>query len=436
MLSPDQVLPLLTSDNPDVRSEACVYFERLGDASPPPTALALWHASEKFGGEQEATGLRQLARYYRTLREVGPDAATTDLIFRKLADEISVEAARAGFTSLVLAVPAEFLRANQELGLGRLDDESQEAIDEQLRLYELPVEDLWKAFEAAVEESETAESWLDIQQIHGSRLVRALRMHPEFSIAKAMEILNHKNSSHWGWLWCCELLGQLRHAPAIDLLIEHLNDEDSDFIPAATMTALGRMSPEIVIPKLESAYVKIDDPYYHMNAAEAMGNTRHPLGEQALIRLLGLEKDAEAITSICTALCDLCTTEGLEDLRRVVIQNKYDSSIDDIKERLVTLCQMVGFDLPELVEWQKDIATARAGRPKLSEEDLEEIFSAFSTSSDDDDYEPERSPLNRVKAIEDFNEVTMPFRREGPKIGRNDPCPCGSGKKYKKCCGK
>ena len=25
--------------------------------------------------------------------------------------------------------------------------------------------------------------------------------------------------------------------------------------------------------------------------------------------------------------------------------------------------------------------------------------------------------------------------REGEKIGRNDPCPCGSGKKYKKCCG-
>lgn len=28
-----------------------------------------------------------------------------------------------------------------------------------------------------------------------------------------------------------------------------------------------------------------------------------------------------------------------------------------------------------------------------------------------------------------------PVRREGPKIGRNNPCPCGSGKKYKKCCG-
>jgi len=28
------------------------------------------------------------------------------------------------------------------------------------------------------------------------------------------------------------------------------------------------------------------------------------------------------------------------------------------------------------------------------------------------------------------------FRREAPKVGRNDPCPCGSGKKFKKCCGK
>jgi preprotein translocase subunit SecA len=28
------------------------------------------------------------------------------------------------------------------------------------------------------------------------------------------------------------------------------------------------------------------------------------------------------------------------------------------------------------------------------------------------------------------------IRLEQPKVGRNEPCPCGSGKKYKKCCGK
>jgi preprotein translocase subunit SecA len=33
-------------------------------------------------------------------------------------------------------------------------------------------------------------------------------------------------------------------------------------------------------------------------------------------------------------------------------------------------------------------------------------------------------------------QVTAPIKRDRPKVGRNDPCPCGSGKKYKKCHGK
>ncbi len=34
----------------------------------------------------------------------------------------------------------------------------------------------------------------------------------------------------------------------------------------------------------------------------------------------------------------------------------------------------------------------------------------------------------------DDEDEMLPFVRDEPKIGRNDPCPCGSGKKYKKCC--
>ncbi|MBP1568395.1 MAG: preprotein translocase subunit SecA, partial [Oscillospiraceae bacterium] len=34
------------------------------------------------------------------------------------------------------------------------------------------------------------------------------------------------------------------------------------------------------------------------------------------------------------------------------------------------------------------------------------------------------------------NETRQPVKREAGKVGRNDPCPCGSGKKYKDCCGK
>jgi preprotein translocase subunit SecA len=33
-----------------------------------------------------------------------------------------------------------------------------------------------------------------------------------------------------------------------------------------------------------------------------------------------------------------------------------------------------------------------------------------------------------------FKKISV-VRREAPKVGRNDPCPCGSGKKYKNCCG-
>jgi preprotein translocase subunit SecA len=32
--------------------------------------------------------------------------------------------------------------------------------------------------------------------------------------------------------------------------------------------------------------------------------------------------------------------------------------------------------------------------------------------------------------------LDLPTRRSLPKVGRNDPCPCGSGKKYKNCCGR
>jgi uncharacterized protein len=35
---------------------------------------------------------------------------------------------------------------------------------------------------------------------------------------------------------------------------------------------------------------------------------------------------------------------------------------------------------------------------------------------------------------DEYPPSNSPVRRHAPKVGRNDPCPCGSGKKYKKCC--
>jgi preprotein translocase subunit SecA len=46
-----------------------------------------------------------------------------------------------------------------------------------------------------------------------------------------------------------------------------------------------------------------------------------------------------------------------------------------------------------------------------------------------------RQPLVMSHGTES-EEKAKPVKREGKKVGRNDPCPCGSGKKYKKCCGR
>jgi preprotein translocase subunit SecA len=49
---------------------------------------------------------------------------------------------------------------------------------------------------------------------------------------------------------------------------------------------------------------------------------------------------------------------------------------------------------------------------------------------------PESSPSLPVDGGEPEKKINITVVRDVPKTGRNDPCPCGSGKKYKKCCGK
>jgi len=48
----------------------------------------------------------------------------------------------------------------------------------------------------------------------------------------------------------------------------------------------------------------------------------------------------------------------------------------------------------------------------------------------------ERVQVIKGEAVEDMNKIKKAAPKRVNKIGRNDPCPCGSGKKYKQCCGK
>jgi len=49
--------------------------------------------------------------------------------------------------------------------------------------------------------------------------------------------------------------------------------------------------------------------------------------------------------------------------------------------------------------------------------------------------ELERLTMNKGAAGEEAI-AGQPEKREGDKVGRNASCPCGSGKKFKKCCGR
>jgi SEC-C motif-containing protein len=51
----------------------------------------------------------------------------------------------------------------------------------------------------------------------------------------------------------------------------------------------------------------------------------------------------------------------------------------------------------------------------------------------------EKAAFKKQDGVWLYDEGTIdakPIVRSSPKVGRNDPCPCGSGKKYKHCCGK
>ena len=60
-------------------------------------------------------------------------------------------------------------------------------------------------------------------------------------------------------------------------------------------------------------------------------------------------------------------------------------------------------------------------------DDYQQRFEGHQQNLRQQEKERERQRKSRVRPARD---------RSGPKIGRNDPCPCGSGKKYKKCHGR
>ena len=81
-----------------------------------------------------------------------------------------------------------------------------------------------------------------------------------------------------------------------------------------------------------------------------------------------------------------------------------------------------------------------ASRPAPQPREPELAFAGVRTPRSITINDPSATPSAFAKAAtpreaQGGTDEVQTVKREGPKVGRNDPCPCGSGKKYKKCHG-
>lgn len=148
------------------------------------------------------------------------------------------------------------------------------------------------------------------------------------------------------------------------------------------------------------------------------------------------DADTDLVQALVAALADYSPAEALDDIERAFSQNLVDLTYVDMPyvresiargdewfQKSLKLCNRPEIEdaIGELHDWFDELGT-----PDPYEDDnvIEDDFYGDDLYDDDfdDAYEPDDLPP--VDTI----------RNVAPKVGRNDPCPCGSGKKYKKCC--
>ncbi len=133
---------------------------------------------------------------------------------------------------------------------------------------------------------------------------------------------------------------------------------------------------------------------------------------------------------------EFADSEQIREVERVillkVIDNKWMSHIDDMEQ----LRQGIGLQAygqrDPLVEYKMSAYEMFDGMTAAVKEETVRILCHIRVEQ-----KVEREPAAKVTGTnKDDSAVKGPVRKVVPKIYPNDPCPCGSGKKYKQCCGR
>ena len=132
-----------------------------------------------------------------------------------------------------------------------------------------------------------------------------------------------------------------------------------------------------------------------------------------------------------------------------VYEQLLENPDEEVRGTVKELAEKYGLDIQTMVGFLDGINDSLK-EPNPIEEMVEDTEVSL-------DYDKEKLYKNMVAAkaewlyeLEEWNDLIPEDRRKElyleqkksntvikpPKVGRNDPCPCGSGKKYKKCCGR
>jgi hypothetical protein len=332
---------------------------------------------------------------------------------------------------------------------------------ERLKLAEEAPQPLWDRLMAQAAELENKQ-FGEADALAAERLIEALARGPEFSAEPTAALLRDPSVHDWREVIAADLAGELRLGTpeAVDALIDKLKDEEADILWETAAEALVRIGDASVVERLAERFPK-EEWGFRISAAGILGRIKRPQSEAALVRLIDGESDREVLTFLAASLLDLCPAdaESLERVRRLVLEGRYEPGTADVPATLLAAGAMVGYVPPEAGQWKAGREEERK-RWASGAADADGIFAAvrsrkfgaeeLGTVGQILGIPPEARPLPPLRpAVRNRRDTpgrrgttnyapaqhARTIRRPAAKVGRNDPCPCGSGKKYKKCCG-
>ncbi|KKO20996.1 MAG: hypothetical protein DCC43_12465 [Candidatus Brocadia sp.] len=240
----------------------------------------------------------------------------------------------------------------------------------------------------------------------------------------AEEIKDFENNpTKWMTPLIVALAGKMRLTSAVPLIIEKLKI-DSDFLAEECMFALSRIGTDSVIEAVSDVFSDTDS-HFRSYASGIFRRIHSDLSVKRSLAFLEKEEDYGIRTMLGMALLNNFAYDGLEIVRKLIIDEIYEPFITDLQEDLIIACTIMEERIPEYEEWKEAVGQRRA----KAEERKRNFFGKLPRSGRDEgvDYHTSGDTTQN-------DQKTHTIFRDAPKIGRNEPCPCGSGKKYKKCC--